>query len=46
MAKFWAKTVRGTMVRCNSAATGRPLALTYGAAGFSGAGSRGSRGVK
>ncbi|KAJ9507047.1 hypothetical protein QJQ45_004674 [Haematococcus lacustris] len=33
------------MVRCNSAATGRPLALAYGAAGFSGAGSMGSRGV-
>ncbi|GFH25911.1 hypothetical protein HaLaN_23955 [Haematococcus lacustris] len=30
-------------VRCNSAATGRPLALAYGAAGFSG--SIGSRGV-
>ncbi|KAJ9529196.1 hypothetical protein QJQ45_007896 [Haematococcus lacustris] len=45
VAKFWAETVRGAMVRCNSAATGRPLALAYGAAGFSGAGSRGSRGV-
>ncbi|GFH28656.1 hypothetical protein HaLaN_27186 [Haematococcus lacustris] len=33
------------MVRCNSAATGSPLALAYGAAGFSGAGSRGSKGV-
>ncbi|KAJ9533741.1 hypothetical protein QJQ45_026801 [Haematococcus lacustris] len=30
-------------VRCNSAATGRPLALAYGAAGFSG--SIGSKGV-
>ncbi|KAJ9517233.1 hypothetical protein QJQ45_009151 [Haematococcus lacustris] len=45
VAKFWAETVRGAMVRCNSAATGRPLALAYGAAGFSGGGSRGSRGV-
>ncbi|GFH10142.1 uncharacterized protein HaLaN_05403 [Haematococcus lacustris] len=45
VAKFWAETVRGAMVRCNSAATGRPLALAYGAAGFSGAGSMGSRGV-
>ncbi|KAJ9523288.1 hypothetical protein QJQ45_023974 [Haematococcus lacustris] len=45
VAKFWAETVRGAMVRCNSAATGRPLALAYGAAGFSGAGSRGSKGV-
>ncbi|GFH18503.1 uncharacterized protein HaLaN_15321 [Haematococcus lacustris] len=45
VAKFWAETVRGAMVRCNSAATGRPLALAYGEAGFSGAGSRGSRGV-
>ncbi|KAJ9512595.1 hypothetical protein QJQ45_018900 [Haematococcus lacustris] len=30
---------------CNSAATGRPLALAYGAAGFSGSGSIGSKGV-
>ncbi|KAJ9509906.1 hypothetical protein QJQ45_011494 [Haematococcus lacustris] len=45
VAKFWAETVRGAMVRCNSAATGRPLALAYGAASFSGGGSRGSRGV-
>ncbi|KAJ9509181.1 hypothetical protein QJQ45_001669 [Haematococcus lacustris] len=45
VAKFWADTVRGARVRCNSAATGRPLALAYGAAGFSGSGSRGSRGV-
>ncbi|KAJ9523048.1 hypothetical protein QJQ45_023856 [Haematococcus lacustris] len=45
VAKFWAETVRGAMVRCNSAATGRPLALAYGAAGFSVAGSRGSKGV-
>ncbi|KAJ9534020.1 hypothetical protein QJQ45_002025 [Haematococcus lacustris] len=35
VAKFWAETVRGAMARCNSAATGRPLALAYGAAGFS-----------
>ncbi|KAJ9533757.1 hypothetical protein QJQ45_026785 [Haematococcus lacustris] len=40
-----ARTVRGAEVRCNSAATGRPLALAYGAAGFSGSGSIGSRGV-
>ncbi|KAJ9534149.1 hypothetical protein QJQ45_002150 [Haematococcus lacustris] len=39
------RTVGGAMVRCNSAATGRPLALAYGAAGFSGAGSRGSKSV-
>ncbi|KAJ9516175.1 hypothetical protein QJQ45_024599 [Haematococcus lacustris] len=45
VAKFWADTVRGAKVRCNSAATGRPLALAYGAAGFSGAGSIGSKGV-
>ncbi|GFH26118.1 nuclear transcription factor, X-box binding-like 1 [Haematococcus lacustris] len=45
VAKFWAETVRGAMVRCNSAATGRPLALAYGAAGFSGGGSMSSRGV-
>ncbi|KAJ9510400.1 hypothetical protein QJQ45_015866 [Haematococcus lacustris] len=45
VAKFWAETVRGPMVRCNSAATGRPLALAYGAAGFSGSGGIGSRGV-
>ncbi|KAJ9531896.1 hypothetical protein QJQ45_021993 [Haematococcus lacustris] len=45
VAKFWAETVRGAMVRCNSAATGHPLALAYGAASFSGGGSRGSRGV-
>ncbi|KAJ9526117.1 hypothetical protein QJQ45_009611 [Haematococcus lacustris] len=45
VAKFWAETVRGAMVRCNSAATGRPLALAYGAAGFSGSGSTGSKGV-
>ncbi|KAJ9525901.1 hypothetical protein QJQ45_009226 [Haematococcus lacustris] len=45
VAKFWADTVRGARVRCNSAATGRPLALAYGAAGFSGGGSIGSRGV-
>ncbi|KAJ9505018.1 hypothetical protein QJQ45_025601 [Haematococcus lacustris] len=38
-------TVRGARVRCNSAATGRPLALAYGSAGFSGSGSIGSRGV-
>ncbi|GFH13944.1 uncharacterized protein HaLaN_09913, partial [Haematococcus lacustris] len=43
VAKFWAETVRGAMVRCNSAATGRPLALAYGAADFSGSGSIGSR---
>ncbi|GFH11104.1 uncharacterized protein HaLaN_06545 [Haematococcus lacustris] len=36
---------QGAMVRCNSAATGRPLALAYGSAGFSGSGSIGSRGV-
>ncbi|KAJ9533161.1 hypothetical protein QJQ45_018252, partial [Haematococcus lacustris] len=45
VAKFWAETVRGAEVRCNSAATGRPLALAYGAAGFRGRGSIGSRGV-
>ncbi|KAJ9506533.1 hypothetical protein QJQ45_019591 [Haematococcus lacustris] len=45
VAKFWAETVKGAKVRCNSAATGRPLALAYGAAGFSGSGSIGSRGV-
>ncbi|KAJ9519138.1 hypothetical protein QJQ45_007690 [Haematococcus lacustris] len=45
VAKFWAETVKGAMVRCNSAATGRPLALAYGAAGFSGSGSIGSKGV-
>ncbi|KAJ9508648.1 hypothetical protein QJQ45_027933, partial [Haematococcus lacustris] len=45
VAKFWANTVREAEVRCNSAATGRRLALAYGAAGFSGSGSRGSRGV-
>ncbi|KAJ9508553.1 hypothetical protein QJQ45_012090 [Haematococcus lacustris] len=45
VAKFWAETVRGAMVRCNSAATGRPLALAYGAASFSGSGSIGSKGV-
>ncbi|KAJ9516207.1 hypothetical protein QJQ45_024643, partial [Haematococcus lacustris] len=38
-------TVKGAKVRCNSAATGRPLALAYGAAGFSGSGSIGSKGV-
>ncbi|KAJ9515231.1 hypothetical protein QJQ45_002360 [Haematococcus lacustris] len=43
VAKFWAETVKGARVRCNSAATGRPLALAYGAAGFSGSGSIGSR---
>ncbi|KAJ9514152.1 hypothetical protein QJQ45_002244 [Haematococcus lacustris] len=45
VAKFWAETVKGARVRCNSAATGRPLALAYGAARFSGSGSRGSKGV-
>ncbi|KAJ9519156.1 hypothetical protein QJQ45_007718 [Haematococcus lacustris] len=45
VAKFWAETVKGAMVRCNSAATGRPLSLAYGAAGFSGSGSIGSKGV-
>ncbi|KAJ9532780.1 hypothetical protein QJQ45_010898 [Haematococcus lacustris] len=45
VAKFWAETVKGAKVRCNSAATGRPLALAYGAAGFSGNGSIGSKGV-
>ncbi|KAJ9529734.1 hypothetical protein QJQ45_014507 [Haematococcus lacustris] len=40
-----AKTVKGAEVRCNSTATGRPLALAYGAAGFSGSGSIGRRGV-
>ncbi|KAJ9509185.1 hypothetical protein QJQ45_001674 [Haematococcus lacustris] len=45
VAKFWGDTVRGDRVRCNSAATGRPLALAYGAASFSGSSSRGSRGV-
>ncbi|KAJ9510421.1 hypothetical protein QJQ45_015914 [Haematococcus lacustris] len=45
VAKFWAETVKGAKVRCNSAATGRPLALAYGAAGFSGSGSIGSKGV-
>ncbi|KAJ9525712.1 hypothetical protein QJQ45_003480 [Haematococcus lacustris] len=44
VAKLWA-TVKGAKVRCNSAATGRPLALAYGAAGFSGSGSIGSKGV-
>ncbi|KAJ9513859.1 hypothetical protein QJQ45_020935 [Haematococcus lacustris] len=34
VAKFWAE--RGARVRCNSTATGHPLALAYGAAGFSG----------
>ncbi|KAJ9515958.1 hypothetical protein QJQ45_016861, partial [Haematococcus lacustris] len=38
-------TARGARVRCNSAATGRPLALAYGAASFSGSGSIGSKGV-
>ncbi|GFH10552.1 uncharacterized protein HaLaN_05883 [Haematococcus lacustris] len=45
VANFWAETVRGANVRCISAATGRPLALAYGAAGFNGSGSIGSRGV-
>ncbi|KAJ9523298.1 hypothetical protein QJQ45_005260 [Haematococcus lacustris] len=45
VAKFWAETIKGAMVRCNSAETGRPLALAYGSAGFSGSGSIGSRGV-
>ncbi|GFH09655.1 uncharacterized protein HaLaN_04836, partial [Haematococcus lacustris] len=45
VAKFWAETVKGARVRCNSAATGRPLALDYGAASFSGSGSIGSKGV-
>ncbi|KAJ9525112.1 hypothetical protein QJQ45_017326 [Haematococcus lacustris] len=45
VAKFWAETVKGAMVRCNSAETGRPLALAYGSASFSGSGSIGSRGV-
>ncbi|KAJ9530852.1 hypothetical protein QJQ45_028827, partial [Haematococcus lacustris] len=45
VAKFWAETVKGARVRCNSAVTGRPLALAYGAAGFSGSGSIGSKGV-
>ncbi|KAJ9514392.1 hypothetical protein QJQ45_012389 [Haematococcus lacustris] len=45
VAKFWAETVKGARVRCNSAATGRPLALAYGATGFSGSGSIGSKGV-
>ncbi|KAJ9517698.1 hypothetical protein QJQ45_003986 [Haematococcus lacustris] len=40
-----AETVKGAMVRCNSAETGRPLALAYGSAGFSGSGSIGSKGV-
>ncbi|KAJ9519690.1 hypothetical protein QJQ45_013319 [Haematococcus lacustris] len=39
------ETVKGAMVRCNSAETGRPLALAYGAAGFSGSGTIGSKGV-
>ncbi|KAJ9520549.1 hypothetical protein QJQ45_007411 [Haematococcus lacustris] len=38
-------TVKGAKVRCNSATTGRPLALAYGAAGFGGSGSIGSKGV-
>ncbi|KAJ9523786.1 hypothetical protein QJQ45_019982 [Haematococcus lacustris] len=38
-------TAKGAKVRCNSAATGRPLALAYGAASFSGSGSIGSKGV-
>ncbi|KAJ9520657.1 hypothetical protein QJQ45_007455 [Haematococcus lacustris] len=41
VAKFWADTVRGARERCNSAATGHPLALAYRAASFSGRGSRG-----
>ncbi|KAJ9523537.1 hypothetical protein QJQ45_007183 [Haematococcus lacustris] len=45
VAKFWAETVKGARLRCNSAATGRPLALAYGAASFSGSGSIGSKGV-
>ncbi|GFH22022.1 uncharacterized protein HaLaN_19421, partial [Haematococcus lacustris] len=45
VAKFWAETVKGAKVRCNSAATGRSLALAYGAAGFSGSGRIGSKGV-
>ncbi|KAJ9530167.1 hypothetical protein QJQ45_023446 [Haematococcus lacustris] len=53
VAYFWAdvsrpypaSTVRDARVRCNSAATGCPLALAYWAAGFSGSGSIGSRGV-
>ncbi|KAJ9526851.1 hypothetical protein QJQ45_017772 [Haematococcus lacustris] len=39
------RTLKGAKVRCNSAATGRPLALAYGAARFSGSGSIGSKGV-
>ncbi|KAJ9517720.1 hypothetical protein QJQ45_004012 [Haematococcus lacustris] len=39
------ETVKGARVRCNSAATGRPLALAYGAASFSGSGSIDSKGV-
>ncbi|KAJ9521092.1 hypothetical protein QJQ45_022808 [Haematococcus lacustris] len=45
VAKFWAETVKGARVRCNSAATGRPLALAFGPASFSGSGSIGSKGV-
>ncbi|KAJ9518587.1 hypothetical protein QJQ45_018613 [Haematococcus lacustris] len=45
VAKFWAETVKGARVRCNSAATGRPLALACGAASFSGSGTTGSKGV-
>ncbi|KAJ9523813.1 hypothetical protein QJQ45_019999 [Haematococcus lacustris] len=45
VAKFWAETVKGAKVCCNSAAIGRPLALAYGATGFSGSGNIGSRGV-
>ncbi|KAJ9520273.1 hypothetical protein QJQ45_030255, partial [Haematococcus lacustris] len=41
----WLQTVRGAMVRCNSAATGRPLALACVVAGFSSSGSIGSKGV-
>ncbi|KAJ9507455.1 hypothetical protein QJQ45_006455 [Haematococcus lacustris] len=39
------RTVKGAKVRCNSATTVRPLALAYGAAGFSGSGSIGNKGV-
>ncbi|KAJ9518377.1 hypothetical protein QJQ45_010295 [Haematococcus lacustris] len=44
-AGYTCRTVKCARARCNSAATGRPLALAYGPAGFSGSGSIGSKGV-
>ncbi|KAJ9513708.1 hypothetical protein QJQ45_015466 [Haematococcus lacustris] len=42
---LWLQTYKGVRVRCDIAVTGRPLALACGAAGSSGSGSIGSRGV-